>query len=470
MNIIILGGGQVGSALAEFLAKENNDITLVDTNREQLQRLQDYIDIRTVVGHAAYPSILEEAGAEDADMLIAVTPSDEVNLLACQIAKILFKIPEQIARVRRSEYITHPELFDTALSSNAMGINTIISPEVLVTHYIEQLVVFPGALQVLDFANGKLRLVGLRVRTHGPLQGRSIRDVASKLKLSQQQEIRIVAIYRNNAAISVDSDTRFLVGDEVFFLAQTDAINAVMRKLQRPDMLYRQIMIAGGGNVGLRLAKLLEKQFHVKVIDQNLAQCREVAEVLDNSVVLHGDALDKNLLIAENIDRCDLFIAVMNHDETNILSSMIAKQLGARKVMTLVNNSDYVNLIQDDKIDIAISADQITVSSLLAKVRRGSTAVVHTLRHGAAEAIEIIIHGNQGNSQVIGRRIDEINWPPATLVGAIMRQEDIMMVHHDTIIEAGDHLVLFVADSEQVTAIEQLVKPQQAQRKHGLFD
>ncbi len=461
MNIIILGAGQVGSALAQFLAKENNNITIVDTDNEHLQKLQDHIDVRTVKGHAAYPSVLEEAGAEDADMLIAMTPSDEVNLLACQIAKILFKVPDKIARIRRSEYITHPELFDPEFSTDAMAINTVISPELLVMRYIEQLIRYPGALQVLDFADGKLRLVALKVRTDDPMIGQSIRDITAKL--SQNQEIRIVAIYRNNKAVAPDGDTTFIDGDEVFFLAQTDAIISIMRKLNRLDLPYKKIFIAGGGNIGVRLAKALENDFHVKILEHNLSRCRAIAEELSHSIVLHGNTMDRDLLMEENIDEIDLFIGVTNHDEANILSSMFAKQLGARKVMTLVNNNDYVNLIQDDKIDIAISADQITISSLLAKVRRGNTAVVHTLRRGAAEAIEVVVHGNENNSQIIGRKIEDIAWPPATIVGALVRDNgDLLMAHHDTVIEAGDHIVLFVADREQVLAVEKLITPKKA--------
>lgn len=458
MNILILGAGQVGSALAQFLAKENNNITIVDTDNEHLQKLQDHIDVRVVNGHAAYPSVLEEAGAEDADMLIAVTPSDEINLLACQISKILFKVPDKIARIRRSEYITHPELFDPDFSSDAMAINTVISPELMVMKYIEQLIRYPGALQVLDFANGTLRLVALKVRKDGPMMGQSIKDITTKL--SQQQEIRVVAIYRNNAAITPDGGTIFEDGDEVFFLAQSDAILSIMKKLQRLDAPYRKIFIAGGGNIGIRLAKALEKDYQVKVLEHNLARCRQIAEELAHAIVLHGDSMDRELLQEESIHQVDLFIGVTNHDEANILSSMFAKQLGARKVMTLVNNNDYVNLIQDDKIDIAISADQITISSLLAKVRRGNTAVVHTLRRGAAESIELIIHGNENSSQVIGRRIGDINWPPTTVVGAIVRASgDILMAHHDIEIQTGDHLVLFVADRDQVLAVEKLVAP-----------
>lgn len=458
MNIIILGAGQVGSALAQFLAKENNNITIVDTDSEHLQKLQDHIDVRTVKGHAAYPSVLEEAGAEDADMLIAVTPSDEVNLLACQIAKILFKVPDKIARIRRSEYITHPELFDPDFSTDAMAINTVISPELLVMRYIEQLIRYPGALQALDFADGKLRLVALKVRPDGPMIGQSIRDITAKL--SQNQEIRIVAIYRNNAAIAPDGDTTFIDGDEVFFLAQTDAIISIMRKLNRLDAPYKKIFIAGGGNIGVRLAKALENDFQVKILEHNLGRCREIAEELSKAVVLLGDTMDRDLLVEENIDEVDLFIGVTNHDEANILSSMFAKQLGARKVMTLVNNNDYVNLIQDDKIDIAISADQITISSLLAKVRRGSTAVVHTLRRGAAEAIEVVVHGNEHNSQIVGRKVEDVAWPPATIVGALVRENgELLMAHHNTVIATGDHIVLFVTDREQVLAVEKLITP-----------
>jgi trk system potassium uptake protein TrkA len=288
--------------------------------------------------------------------------------------------------------------------------------------------------------------------------GQSIRDITAKL--SQNQEIRIVAIYRNNKAIAPDGDTTFIDGDEVFFLAQTDAIISIMRKLNRLDAPYKRIFIAGGGNIGVRLAKALESDFQIKILEHNLSRCRSIAEELSHSIVLHGDTMDRALLIEENIDEIDLFIGVTNHDEANILSCMFAKQLGARKVMTLVNNNDYVNLIQDDKIDIAISADQITISSLLARVRQGNTAVVHTLRRGAAEAIEVIAHGSENNSQIIGKKIEDIDWPPATIVGALVRENgNLLMAHHDTVIEAGDHIVLFVSDREQVLAIERLITP-----------
>lgn len=457
MNILILGAGQVGSALAQFLARDNN-ITVVDMDAEHLQKLQDHIDIRTVRGHAAYPSVLEQAGAEDADMLIAVTPNDEINLLACQIAKILFKVPDKIARIRRSEYITHPELFDPEFSTDAMAINTVISPELLVMRYIEQLIRYPGALQVLDFAEGQVRLVALKVRRDGPMLGQSIRDLTAKL--STGQEIRIVGIYRDNASIAPQGDTTFIANDEVFFLAQSDAITSVMKRLQRLDAPYRKIFIAGGGNIGLRLAKALENEFQVKILEHDLSRCREIAEDLNKAIVLHGDAMDRELLLEENIDEVDLFIGVTNHDEANILASMFAKQLGARKIMTLVNNSDYVNLIQDDKIDIAISADQITISSLLAKVRQGSTAIAHTLRRGAAEAIEVVVHGSENTSAIIGKRLGEIPWPESTMVGALVREDGtVLMAHHDTEVQALDHLVLFVTDRNQLPELEKLITP-----------
>lgn len=459
MNITILGAGQVGAALAQFLAKDNN-ITVVDTDSERLQKLQDHIDIRTVLGHAAYPSVLEEAGAEDADMLIAVTPSDEVNLLACQIAKILYKTPDKIARIRRPEYITHPELFDPEFSTDAIAINTVISPELLVVRYIEQLIRYPGALQVLDFADDLVRMLALKVHKQGVMTGQTIRDVVAKL--SDDQEIRIVAIYRNNAAIEPTGDTIFQENDEVFFLAQTDAILGILKRLQRLNAPYKKIMIIGGGNVGLRLAKALEEDFHVKILEHNLSRCRELAVELNKALVLHGNAMDKELLMEENIDSTDLVIGVTNHDEANILACMLAKQLGARKIMTLVNNSDYVNLIQDDKIDIAISADQITISSLLAKVRQGSMAIAHSLRRGAAEAIEIVVHGSENTSKIVNRRLGDIEWPSSTVVGAIVRESgEVIMAHHEVVIEALDHLVLFVSDRNQIPELELLIRPTQ---------
>ncbi len=449
MKIIILGAGQVGTTVAGNLASEANDITVVDHNSGLLQELQDRLDIRTVQGQASHPHILQQAGAEDADMIIAVTHSDETNMVACQAAWTLFHTPTKIARVRAPEYLTYPNLF----SHQALPVDVLISPEQLVTDYILRLIQHPGALQVLDFAHGKVRLVALRAYHGGPLVGHALRALNQHLR---GEKARVVAIYRKDRAIVPTGDTRIEVDDEVFFLAAANNIAAVMRELRRAEKPFRRLMFAGGGNIGRRLAAALESDYRVKLIEHNVHHAQQVAEQLAQTIVLHGDAADEALLMEENIERTDVFCAVTDDDEVNILSAMLAKRLGARKVMALINRAAYVDLVQSGAIDIAISPQQATIGSLLTHVRRGDVAAVHALRRGAAEAIEAVAHGDQSSSRVVGRRIDEIRLPEEARIGAIVRGDQVIIAHHDTRIAAEDHLILFVTDKRRIAAVERL--------------
>ncbi len=449
MKIIILGAGQVGSSLAENLASEANDITVVDQRENVLQALQDRLDLRTVIGQASYPEVLQRAGADDADMLIAVTDSDETNMIACQVAYTVFHTPTKIARVRSLEYLKHSKLF----SQDALPIDVLISPEQLITDYIQSLIRHPGALQVLDFADGLVQLVGVRAYYGGPLVGHELSALRDHMP---NIESRVAAIYRRGRPIIPEGQTVIEADDEVFFIAAARNIRSVMSELRRLDKPYKRIMIVGGGNIGKRVAQALERDYQVKLIDHNPDRTRLISNELNRTIVLCGDAADEELLLEENIDKTDVFCALTNDDEANILSSMLAKRLGARKAITLINRAAYVDLIQSGEIDIAISPQQSTIGSLLAHVRRGDVVKVHSLRRGAAEAIEAIAHGDINTSKVVGRKIEELKLPPGTTIGAIVRNKEVIIAHHDTIIESEDHVILFLIDKARIPEVERL--------------
>ncbi|MEX0607757.1 MAG: Trk system potassium transporter TrkA, partial [Halofilum sp. (in: g-proteobacteria)] len=379
MKIIICGAGQVGASVAHNLANEDNDITVIDTDPAVLQGLQDQLDLRTVHGSAPHPSVLRRAGAEDADMLLAVTSSDEANMIACQVAYTLFHTPTKIARLRGAEYLSENRLF----AQDAIPIDVLISPERLVTTYIHRLIEHPGALQALDFAGGRVRLVGVKAYHGGPLVGHALRTLQEHMP---DIENRVAAIYRQDSAIVPTGDTVIEADDEVFFVAAQKDIMAVMSELRRLDRPVKRIMLAGGGNVGRNLAQSLEKDYRVKLIEARAARARYLAEHLERTIVLHGDAADRELLLEENVEDMDVYCALTNDDEANILSAMLAKRMGATKVMSLINRPAYVDLVESGIIDIAISPQQATIGSLLTHVRRGDVVAVHSLRRGAAEA------------------------------------------------------------------------------------
>jgi trk system potassium uptake protein TrkA len=450
MKVLILGAGQVGRTAAQALSREEaNEVTVVDLNEEVLRDLQDRLDVRTVAGNAAHPTVLEAAGAAEAEIIVALTSSDEVNLVACEVAFTLFRTPTKIARLRAAEYASRPELFRT----DGLSVDVIISPEQLVTEYVERLIHHPGTLQVLDFADGKVRLVGVRARRGGRLIGHPLRELPKHLK---SVELRVVAIYRDGRSVPPEGDTVIAEGDEVFFLAAHDDIRRAMAEMRHGDDPARRVMIAGGGHIGYRLAKTLEQNNQVKLIERDARRARKVSELLENAIVLHGDAADEELLIEENIDSMDVFAAVTNSEEANILSAMLAKRLGAHKVMALINKPSYTELVESGSIDIAISPQTITIGSLLAYVRRGDVVRVHALRRGASEALEAIVHGDERSSRVVGKTVGEIALPEGASIGAVVRGEEVIMAHHDTRVQADDHVILFLADRRHLEAVERL--------------
>ncbi len=469
MKIIILGAGQVGASVAEGLVSEKNDITMVDYDGERLAQLQDRFDLRTVVGNAAAPSVLRSAGAEDADLLIAVTQSDQANLVACKLAHTVFNVPTRLARLRALDFLDDAELLSTA----NFAVDFALCPEQVITEYIGRLIEFPEALQVLTFASGRVSLVGVRAFEGGALVGKPIKDLRKLLPL--EMDARIAAIFRRDQPVVPEGGTVVEAGDEVFVLAAAEHIRPVLHQLRRMVTPVRRIMIAGGGNIGLRVAKSLEKRYDVKVIDNNPRRAELVAGELHKTLVLLGDATDEDLLVQENISDMDLFIAVTNDEEDNIMSGSLAKRLGCKRVVALINRRAYAEMIEGGPIDIGISPAHVSIGSLLAYVRQGDVAEVHSLRRGAAEALEIVAHGDAKTSKVVGRRIDQIDWPPGVTVAALVRNLDrvvtvgqsenwtavtqkgeVVIPHHDTVIAPDDHVIVFCTQKTLVRKVEKL--------------
>jgi len=459
VKIIILGAGQVGASVAENLVSEANDITLVDINAEHLDMLRERFEVRTICGNGASPHVLQDAGAKEADLLIAVTQSDQTNLCACRIAKSVFNLPKRIARLRSGEFAEHPDL----LNEENFAVDFTICPEQIVTDYIKRLISFPEALQVLEFANGALSLVGVRAVEGGPLIGHPLKALRDHLP---NIEVRIVAIYRNGEALTPKGDTVVVPGDEVFCLAATVHIRELMQELRRKDEPIQRVMVAGGGNIGLRLARSIEHDYAVKVLEKDARRSRAIAQELDRCLVLHSDATDENVLESEAISGMDLFASLTNDDEDNIMSASLAKRMGARRTLALINRKAYVDLVQGGPIDIAISPAHISIGTLLAHVRRGNVVAVHSLRRGAAEALEIVASGNRRTSRVVGRRISELALPRGATIGAIVResrdedesvqQQHVLMPHKQLVLESSDHVILFCTHKRTVRDVERM--------------
>lgn len=450
MKIIVLGAGQVGSTVAQSLASEhNNEVTVVDTDKSVLDELGSRLDLNTVTGYASYPEVLRQAGAEDADMIIAATNSDETNIVAIQIAYTLFKTPNKIARIRSTDYLREKDLF----SNNHIPINVLVSPEQLVTNHITRVIEHPGALQVVDFAGGRIRLVGVEVQKGAPMDGQSLAHLP---QLLGDIDMRVVAVYRGETAIIPEGKSVINSEDIVFFLAQREHTSEVMLQFHDQAGAVKRVMIAGGGNIGLLLARDLEKNYSVKIIETREARAEYLAETLDEALVFHGDAADQDMLIDENIQDMDVFCALTNDDEANILSAMLAKRMGAKKIMSLINRPAYVDLVERGIIDVAISPQQITIGSLLTHIRRGDVVAVHSLRKGAAEALEGIAHGDSETSALVGRQISEIKLPKSAAIGVIARGNKVLFAHHDTVIEAEDHLIVLVTDKREIADVEKL--------------
>ena len=453
MKIIILGAGQVGTTLAANLVSEDNDITLVDNESQHLQNLQDKHDLRVVKGSPSSPKILRDAGAADADLMVAVTASDETNMIACQLGYTLFNTPTRIARIRNAEYLREK---DKLFNDENVPIDHLISPENLVTDEITRLIAYPGALQVAYFANNRISIVVVKAYYGGPLVGYALSAFKEHMP---HIDCRIISILRNDRLIRPQGSTIIEAGDEITFICATEHIKAVMSELQRLEKTYKHIMIVGSGNIASGVAKQLEDKYQVKLIERDGEKAKVLAERLSKTLVFHGDASDQNLLFEEHIESVDVFLSLSADDEANIMSALLAKRLGAKKAMVLIQRMAYINLIQGGTIDIAVSPQQATISALLGHVRKGDIKNVASLRHGTAEAIELVVHGDATTSNVVGRQIGDIKLPVGAMIAAILRKNEVIIARRQVVIEEGDNVIVYINDKKSVSEIEKLFQP-----------
>jgi len=448
MKILILGAGVTGTSVAEALASEENDIVVIDFKQELLDALKERFDIGTVAGNAAHPTVLEQAGVNKTDMVIAVTDSDETNMLACLIINALYARPKTIARVRAIDYLKNPKLF----GPNGIPVDIVISPEQIVMESIRNLIEFPGVLHISDFAGGLVRLFSVRVVANGFLTGKKIKTLKERLA---DGKTRVVAIFRQGKPLCVTGEASIETGDEVFFVAPRKEVRRVLKELDKLEAPLKRIIIAGGGHIGKRLALALEDDHQVKIIEKDPKRAYKIANDLGNTVVLLGDCTDESLLMDESIDSADLFCAITDNDGVNIISASLAKSLGARKTICLLNHISYTKLLPGTGIDVTVLPNQETLGSILKHVRRGDVAQVTSLCGGTAEAIEAIAHDINGEGSVVGRRVDTINFPAGIVMGALIRDQEVISIHHDTVFKENDHVVMFAMDKKLVTNIEQ---------------
>lgn len=446
MEIVILGAGQVGATLAESLTKEGHDVAVIDRNDSLLAELQQRLDIKTIVGFASHPSMLRAAGLETAQLLVAVTDNDEVNMVACQVAHSLFATPMKIARIRSPHYFVDSHLF----GHKDLPIDEFINPEQLVTSHIAQLIYLPGTLQVFDFCGGLIKFVAVKPYYGGQYVGQSVQVIEQAYP-----GVKIMALFRGGCFVDLRRSTHIEVGDELFVVAPSALIESLMRAFRRMDKPFNHIMIAGGGNIGYRLALQLENQYQTKLIDHNTDRCVSITRKLENTTVFCGDASDKSLLINENIDHTDLFCAVTNDDEANIMSAIQAKRLGARQVLALVNRTNYIDIIEDGEINIIISPEQITISRILAFIRQGNVAKAYALHRGEVELMEVFISQAAG-AKVLGVTLGQLPLPAKVTVGALVRKGEVIEIDDDIVLTEGDHLVLFVREKSLIPTIESL--------------
>ena len=490
MKIIIVGAGRVGTGVAESLVSEKNDITVIDSDAERLRELQDRMDLRGVVGSCTDPQVLAEAGARDTDLLIAAASQDEVNLVCCKLAWMLFSIPTRIARVRaQGEGFADDSVL---MSKEGFAVDHILCPENSLTRYIGLLVEHPEALQVREFAGGRACLVSARARHGAPAVGMQVKALREQMP---EVAMRIVAIYRRftdgpDRFVPCDGTTFIEPGDEVFVLAGRQRIAQVLAALHRPEgqsaRPVRRIMVAGGSSVGERLAQELSRQagrFHIRIIDDDAGRCEQLAaRVPEGVLVLHGEASDEDLLAEEGVEETDLFLALSDDDEDNIMACLLAKRMGARRVLALINRHSYADLMHGTQIDIALSPAQTILGELLTYVRRGDVQAVHSLRRGVAEALEVVVRGDRKNSRVVGRRVQDLPLPPEVHIGLIVRglpdpdapppaegepaprpvgvcgEPEIIIPRSHTVLERNDHVVFFLPRKRLVKEVEELFR------------
>ncbi len=450
MKVIVCGAGQVGHAIARYLSTANNEVTVIDRREELVRKVEDALDVQGVVGHASLPSVLEEAGAADADMIVAVTYADEVNMIACQVAHSLFSVPMRIARVRQQDYLD--KRWQDLFRRDHLPIDVVISPEVEVAQAIALSLEVPGALKVVPFAEDRVRLISVRVRPDTPIIETPLRQLTY---LFPNLQIVLVGVARDDRFFIPAADDQLFAGDEVHFVVATRHLERALHTFGYEPHSSDRVVIAGGGNVGLFLALELERRrpsINLKVIEVDAERAGLVADRLKRGIVLHGDARELAILEEANAGAAEAFVAITNNDEINIMSGLLAKQLGCGRAMALLNNPSYNQILRRIDIDMAINPRETTVSRILSHVRRGRIKAVHTLRDGEAEVYEAEA---LETSPLVGKAISELHLARSVLIGLVVRGEEVIAPRADTVIQPGDRVIL-VARSDAVKRVEQL--------------
>ena len=453
MRIIILGAGRVGFTVANNLSNENIDITLIDKSQQVIDTVCERLDISAICGNVSHPDVLESAGMKHADIVIAATDSDETNMMACQVAHHLFNVPKKIARVRAKIFL---DVQEKLFNNNAIPIDAIINPENEIVQFIKNLILHPGSQQVLSFANGALSLVETRCNRDCALIGKSLNNLSNQL---QSIYARIALIYRQEKIIIPHHQTVIEENDRVFFIADSKDIQRVLSVLFNQDKAYKRLIIAGGGRIGLGLAKELESTLQVKIITKSNEKAFELSEQLDHSIVLAGDATDEAFLLDENIDKTDVFCTLTSDDETNILCSMLAKSLGAKVVMSLVDRNAYMSMVDNGSLDNVIYPQHTTIGKILSQVRQGGISSVHSLLRGKAEAFEAVVKSNGKKNDLDGKAIGDIKLPSGSLIIGIVRDGVSLPAKKGVVIKNGDHLIIFIADKSLIHQVEALFQP-----------
>jgi trk system potassium uptake protein TrkA len=440
MKVLVCGAGQVGFNIARYLAGENNDVTVVDQRPELVRKISDTLDVKGLVGFASHPNLLEQAGAADADMVIAVTFADEVNMVACQVCHSLFNVPTKIARVRHQSYL-RPEWRDL-FSRDNMPIDVIISPEVEVARAVIRRLQVPGAIDVIPFAEGRVQVVGVHLASDCPVVNTPLRQLT---ELFPDLNIFVVGIIRGDRMIVPTGDDHMLPGDDIYFVSEANHLQRALAAFGHEEKEARRVIIVGGGNIGLFLARELEQRnpnLNLKLIEVDARRAELIADELSHCVVLNGDALDREILDEANVADAETIVAVSNDDEVNILSSLLAKRFGTRRAVTLINNMSYGPLMGSLGIDVTVSPRDVTVSTILQHVRRGRIRAVHSLREGLAEVIEAEA---LETSPLVGTPLREIKLPAGIIVGAIVRGDSVIIPRGDSVVRANDRVVIFAA-------------------------
>ncbi len=442
MRVIVCGAGQVGSSIAHQLAREANDVTVIDNDPEIAQKLSESAEVRCLVGGASLPDVLDEAGAKNTDMVIAVTYSDEVNMVACQVAHSIFGVPEKIARIRDQSYL-QPAWADL-YNPDHLPIDLIISPEIEVARAIERRLQVPGALDMLPFGDGRLRVIAVRCQDGCPIVNTPLRQLT---EIFPNLNIVVVGIMRSDKLIVPRGDDQMLVGDEVYFVADTEHVERAMSVFGHEEKEARRMVIVGGGNIGLFLARGLEEAhpgLNLKIVEVSAARAQYLAENLSRTAVIHGDALDSDILNEVNIAMAEAVIAVSNDDEVNILASLLAKRAGCQRAITLVNSSNYAPLMGSLGVDVAVSPRESTVSTILQRIRRGRILGIQSIRDGLAEIVEAEA---LETSPLVGTPLKEVNLPSGILIGAILRDGEVIIPRGDSVFAAHDGVVFCAAGS-----------------------